>query len=58
MGLNVRQTFKGILADPESREKWVSRFTYRYVEAPSIMVQLLMVDTAYASSVLSTPKAL
>ncbi|EMD32061.1 hypothetical protein CERSUDRAFT_162114 [Gelatoporia subvermispora B] len=27
-GLNIKQTFKGILADPESREKWISRFAY------------------------------
>ncbi|KAH9945672.1 hypothetical protein B0H21DRAFT_744154 [Amylocystis lapponica] len=27
-GLNIKQTFKGVLADPESRARWISRFTY------------------------------
>ncbi|KAF8638047.1 hypothetical protein AX16_010679 [Volvariella volvacea WC 439] len=27
-GLNIKQTFKGVLADTESRERWISRFTY------------------------------
>lgn len=27
-GLNIKQTFKGVLADADSREKWMSRFTY------------------------------
>ncbi|KDR75321.1 hypothetical protein GALMADRAFT_249351 [Galerina marginata CBS 339.88] len=26
--LNIKQTFKGVLADPDTREKWMSRFTY------------------------------
>lgn len=28
-GLNIKQTFKGVLADTEGREKWISRFSYR-----------------------------
>lgn len=27
-GLNIKQTFKGVLSDSESRERWVSRFNY------------------------------
>ncbi|KAF8160920.1 hypothetical protein B0H34DRAFT_795767 [Crassisporium funariophilum] len=27
-GLNIKQTFKGVLTDPDSRERWMSRFTY------------------------------
>ncbi|KAF8887702.1 hypothetical protein BD779DRAFT_1672530 [Infundibulicybe gibba] len=27
-GLNIKQTFKGVLSDPETRERWISRFTY------------------------------
>lgn len=33
-GLNIKQTFKGVLADPESRERWISRFTYWCVYSP------------------------
>ncbi|KAH7888428.1 hypothetical protein F5I97DRAFT_1803562 [Phlebopus sp. FC_14] len=28
LGLNIKQTFKGVLSDPETRERWVSRFAY------------------------------
>ncbi|KAF9219563.1 hypothetical protein BS17DRAFT_760662 [Gyrodon lividus] len=28
LGLNIKQSFKGVLSDSESRERWVSRFTY------------------------------
>ena len=27
-GLNIKQTFKGVLADADTRERWISRFTY------------------------------
>ncbi|EPQ57624.1 hypothetical protein GLOTRDRAFT_137894 [Gloeophyllum trabeum ATCC 11539] len=27
-GMNVKQTFKGVLSDPASRERWMSRFSY------------------------------
>ncbi|KAF9453917.1 hypothetical protein P691DRAFT_798859 [Macrolepiota fuliginosa MF-IS2] len=27
-GLNIKQTFKGVLADIDGREKWISRFSY------------------------------
>ncbi|RDB24995.1 Mediator of RNA polymerase II transcription subunit 12 [Hypsizygus marmoreus] len=27
-GLNIKQTFKGVLADSDTRERWISRFTY------------------------------
>ncbi|KIK68882.1 hypothetical protein GYMLUDRAFT_67582 [Collybiopsis luxurians FD-317 M1] len=27
-GVNIKQTFKGVLADPETRSKWISRFSY------------------------------
>ncbi|KAJ7124966.1 hypothetical protein C8R44DRAFT_127826 [Mycena epipterygia] len=27
-GLNIKQTFKGVLADADTREKWISRFSY------------------------------
>jgi mediator of RNA polymerase II transcription subunit 12 len=29
-GMNIKQTFKGVLSDAESRDRWVSRFTYWY----------------------------
>lgn len=29
LGLSIRQTFRGILGDPETRERWVSKFSYR-----------------------------
>ncbi|KAF9231909.1 hypothetical protein BU15DRAFT_55624 [Melanogaster broomeanus] len=28
LGLNIKQSFKGVLSDSETRERWVSRFTY------------------------------
>jgi mediator of RNA polymerase II transcription subunit 12 len=28
LALNIKQTFKGVLGDADSREKWTSRFTY------------------------------
>lgn len=31
-GLNIKVTFKGVLAEQESRERWLSRFKYRSVE--------------------------
>ncbi|CAA7259196.1 unnamed protein product [Cyclocybe aegerita] len=27
-GLNIKQTFKGVLADSDTREKWIGRFSY------------------------------
>ncbi|TFK74611.1 hypothetical protein BDN72DRAFT_955610 [Pluteus cervinus] len=27
-GLNIKQTFKGVLSDADSRERWISRFSY------------------------------
>ncbi|KAL0581804.1 RNA polymerase II mediator complex subunit [Marasmius crinis-equi] len=27
-GVNIKQTFKGVLADSETRDKWISRFSY------------------------------
>jgi mediator of RNA polymerase II transcription subunit 12 len=30
-GLNIKQTFKGVLNDPETRDKWVSKFCYWFV---------------------------
>ncbi|KAG6370976.1 hypothetical protein JVT61DRAFT_10690 [Boletus reticuloceps] len=28
LGLNIKQSFKGVLSDSDSRDRWVSRFTY------------------------------
>ncbi len=28
MNMNIKQNFKGVLADVDTRERWVSRFTY------------------------------
>lgn len=28
LGLNIKQTFKRVLNDPETRDKWVSKFSY------------------------------
>lgn len=30
IGLNIKQTFKGIFSETESRERWLSRISYRY----------------------------
>lgn len=27
-GLNIKQSFKGVLSDADTRERWISRFTY------------------------------
>jgi len=27
-GINIKMTFKGVLSDPDSRERWVGRFSY------------------------------
>ncbi|TFY76949.1 hypothetical protein EWM64_g7062 [Hericium alpestre] len=27
-GLNIKSTFKGVLSDPETRDRWISRFQY------------------------------
>lgn len=32
LGLNIKQTFKGVLADSDTRDKWMSRFTYWYLD--------------------------
>lgn len=29
-GVNIKQSFKGVLTDPDSHARWVSRFTYTY----------------------------
>ncbi|KAG6886295.1 hypothetical protein C0993_006705 [Termitomyces sp. T159_Od127] len=29
-GLNIKQTFKGVLSDGDTRERWISRFVYWY----------------------------
>ena len=34
-GLNIKQTFKGVLSDTETREKWISRFSYWYGGLPT-----------------------
>ena len=41
-GLNIKMTFKNMLADPQSRERWISRFSYWY--ATSVSVSVLMSD--------------
>lgn len=28
LGLNIKQIFKGVLADADGRERWMSRFSY------------------------------
>lgn len=30
-GLNIKQTFKSVLGDTETRDRWILRFTYWYV---------------------------
>jgi len=40
-GVNIKQTFKGVLADPEMREKWISRFSYWYVPDHQVKVSLV-----------------
>lgn len=30
-GLNIKQTFKGTLNEPEQRDKWLLKFCYWYV---------------------------
>jgi mediator of RNA polymerase II transcription subunit 12 len=30
LALNIKQTFKGVLGDADSRERWMSRFAYWY----------------------------
>lgn len=30
LGFNIKQSFKGVLADPDSRHRWTNRFTYWY----------------------------
>ena len=30
-GINIKMTFKGVLSDSESRERWAGRFSYRCV---------------------------
>lgn len=53
-GLNIKQTFKGVLADADGREKWISRFSYWYValhESPqrhSQSFSLRLLRTFYA----------
>lgn len=27
-GMNIKQTFKGVLADSSTRERWIQRFSY------------------------------
>lgn len=40
-GLNIRQVFKGILSDPESRERWISKFIYTYVTRCSMKLPIM-----------------
>lgn len=54
-GLSIKSTFKGVLADNDSRERWISRFTYWYatnpmctIEAPKLNCSLALLRTFYA----------
>lgn len=38
-GLNIKVTFKGVLADQEARQKWLSRFTYWFVSAIFVLLR-------------------
>ena len=40
-GLNIKQTFKGVLTDAETRERWISRFSYWY---DTFLLQATVVD--------------
>lgn len=31
LGVNIKQTFKGVLTDPDTRDRWVSKFIYSSV---------------------------
>ncbi|KAI5116750.1 hypothetical protein M0805_001608 [Coniferiporia weirii] len=42
-GINIRQTFKGVLADPDTRERWVSKFIYT-LDLLRLFYSELMVD--------------
>ena len=46
-GLNIRQTFKGVLSDPDSRERWISKFLYSYVESINLMQNLPLTSKSY-----------
>jgi mediator of RNA polymerase II transcription subunit 12, fungi type len=35
-GLNIKHTFKGVLADADTRERWISRFSYWYAHLNSL----------------------
>lgn len=49
LGLNIKQTFKGVLTDPESQERWLSRFSYTCVLAAWTHTNpYLMSTTAYS----------
>ncbi|KLO13572.1 hypothetical protein SCHPADRAFT_873833 [Schizopora paradoxa] len=45
LGLNVKQTFKGVLSDPETRDKWVGKFVYT-LELLRVFYSEFMVDHA------------
>jgi mediator of RNA polymerase II transcription subunit 12 len=47
-GLNIKQTFKGVLADAESRERWLSRFSYWCV------FQVYYVNNCFSTGVVSS----
>lgn len=40
-GLNIKQTFKGVLSDPDSRDRWISRFTYWWGSEPGLVSLLI-----------------
>lgn len=43
-GLNVKQTFKGVLNDPETRERWTNRFSYRQGPLLHVATYLVLIS--------------
>lgn len=51
--MNIKQTFKGVLADSSTRERWIQRFSYWYVslglemQFPPTLASLKLLQTFY-----------
>lgn len=53
LGLNIKQSFKGVLSDPDSRDRWVSRFTYWLAfKYNTVCVLILVQQSPTASTIL------
>lgn len=54
LGLNIKQTFKGVLADTDTRDRWMSRFTYWCATSVSRKRRLSQLTSTFSLKLLRT----